>query len=109
MLTSPKLMDPLQMALGIRGSIPNLSWMQKGTPVRRLISAGLIGALLLAAACSDDGGGGSADSTTTTEDTSPRLDQVQLLASHNSTHIQGPQALLDAITAALPALTPTIE
>jgi hypothetical protein len=40
---------------------------------------------------------------------SPRLDQVQLLASHNSTHIQGPKALLDAITSALPTLTPTIE
>ena len=101
-------MDPLQMALGIRGSIPNFQGDAKGTTVRRLVGAGLIGALLLVAACSDDTNGG-AGTTTSAPDTSPRLDQIQLLASHNSTHIQGPKALLDAITAALPELTPTIE
>jgi hypothetical protein len=76
--------------------------------VRRLLGAGLIGAMALAAACGGDDAGG--DGTTTTETaTGPRLDQVQLLASHNSTHIEGPAPLLDAITQALPELTPTIE
>src|SRR6478752_4606071 len=83
--------------------------MQRGRPLRRVLGAGFIGAALLVAACSGDDGGGAAATSTTAPDTSPRLDQVQLLASHNSTHIQGPQALLDAITAALPTLTPTIE
>src|SRR3954471_14124906 len=81
--------------------------MQRGTAVRRQIAAGLIGAVLLLAACSDDGG--SAATTTTAATPSPKLNEVQLLASHNSTHIQGPQKLLDAITSALPTLTPTIE
>src|SRR5687767_9613056 len=63
--------------------------------------------MALGAACGgdDEGGGG------TTEPPAPevRLDQIQVLAAHNAYHLQGPQPLLDAITAALPELTPTIE
>lgn len=64
--------------------------------------------LAAAAACSADDDG-SAPTTTTARSTAPGLDEIQLLASHNSTHIEGPQELLDAITAELPELTPTIE
>ena len=46
MLTSPKLMAPLQMALGIRWSIPVSTADAKGTAVRRLPALVLIGAVL---------------------------------------------------------------
>jgi hypothetical protein len=58
------------------------------------------------AACSSSGGGAS---STTTAKVPVTLDQIQFLAAHNAYHLQGPKPLLDAITAALPALTPTIE
>jgi hypothetical protein len=85
--------------------------MNRGTAVRRLGHWVLIGALALVtalAACSDDDGGGG---TGTTEPPAPevRLDEIQVLAAHNAYHLQGPKPLLDAITAALPELTPTIE
>jgi hypothetical protein len=68
----------------------------------------LIGAALaLVASCSDDGGGDSGKH----EDDAPAvgLDQIQVLAAHNAYHLEGEKALLDAITAQLPELTPTIE
>ncbi|MFZ6005485.1 MAG: Ca2+-dependent phosphoinositide-specific phospholipase C [Actinomycetota bacterium] len=64
------------------------------------------GALLVAAACSGGGGGAS---TTTAPSVPVGLDEIQILAAHNAYHLQGEQALLDAITAVLPELTPTIE
>jgi len=68
----------------------------------------LIGAALaLVASCSDDGGGESGKH----EDDTPAvgLDEIQVLAAHNAYHLEGEKALLDAITAQLPELTPTIE
>ncbi len=68
------------------------------------------GALVIAAAAACGGGGGSGSSDTTASSEVPvRLDQIQVLAAHNAYHLEGQKALLDAITAALPALTPTIE
>ncbi len=72
----------------------------------------LIGALALVtgltAACGGDDGG---QGTTTTGAPAPevRLNEIQVLAAHNAYHLQGPKPLLDAITDALPELTPTIE
>ncbi|MEO7428725.1 MAG: Ca2+-dependent phosphoinositide-specific phospholipase C, partial [Acidimicrobiales bacterium] len=67
----------------------------------------LVAAAMVAAAACSSGGGSSA--TTTVPAVPVRLDQVQLLAAHNAYHLEGPKPLLDAITAALPSLTPTIE
>ncbi|MGQ0832289.1 MAG: phosphatidylinositol-specific phospholipase C1-like protein [Microthrixaceae bacterium] len=61
--------------------------------------------LMLVAACSSSGGG----PPTTAAKVPVTLDQIQVLAAHNAYHLQGPKPLLDAITAAVPALTPTIE
>src|SRR5688572_21429874 len=81
MLTRPKLMAPLQMALGIRGSIPVSTADAKGTAVRRVASGVLIGAALaLTVACSDDGegDGGPGDAVAV------GLDEIQVLAAHNA-------------------------
>jgi hypothetical protein len=76
----------------------------KGTTGIMLVGAVLAGL----AACS--GGGDNTGPTATTEPAvAVGLDQIQVLAAHNAYHLQGPQALLDAITRALPELTPTIE
>jgi hypothetical protein len=88
--------------------------MNRGTAVGRLARTVLIGgvAAALAAACSSgDGGGPDAAGETTTTAPGPAvgLDEVQVLAAHNAYHLEGEPALLDAITANLPALTPTIE
>ena len=75
---------------------------------RTVLIGAVASGLVFASACGgDDGDGGGP--TTTAATPAPGLDEIQLLASHNSTHIQGPQPLLDAITDALPELTPTIE
>ena len=69
----------------------------------------LIGvALALLASCSDDDGG---DSGEPAADDVPAigLDEIQVLAAHNAYHLEGEQKLLDAITAELPELTPTIQ
>ncbi len=77
-------------------------------PTRTTIAL-LSGAVLaVMAACSSSGGGRGA-TTSTTARVAVGLDEVQVLAAHNAYHLQGPKPLLDAITAALPALTPTIE
>ncbi len=72
----------------------------------------LIGALTLVtglvSACSD-GDDGAGPETTDTPAPEVRLHEVQVLAAHNAYHLQGPEPLLAAITAALPELTPTIE
>lgn len=74
--------------------------------MRRLTSVVLIGAALaLATACSGDGGEGE----DAADEVAIRLDQIQVLAAHNAYHLEGEKPLLDAITAALPELTPTIE
>src|SRR5688572_14407915 len=90
MLTSPKLMAPLQMALGIRGSIPVSDEVAKGTPVRRLARGVLIGAVVagLAGACAggeDDDAGPSDDGEAVAVD----LDEIQVLAAHNAYHLEG--------------------
>jgi hypothetical protein len=70
----------------------------------------LIGAALaIAAACSDGDGDGDGDSAPVPEAVAIGLDEIQVLAAHNAYHLQGEQPLLDAITAQLPELTPTIE
>src|SRR5687767_13684766 len=86
--------------------------MNRGTRVGRLGRTVLIGLLstssLAVTACSDDADDGAA--TTTTAPLPPlRLDQIQVLAAHNAYHRRGEEALLQAITDNLPALTPTID
>lgn len=67
--------------------------------MRRLRTGVLIAIAASVAACGSDG-----------EDPTPvGLDEVQLLAAHNAYHLEGDEALLDAITDNLPELTPTIE
>ncbi len=65
--------------------------------------AALGAALLLAAACGDDDGADDAASVPL------RLDQVQVLASHNSYHLEGAPELLDAVRAFAPDLVQTLE
>jgi len=85
--------------------------------VGRLARTVLIGAALatlaaLTACSSGDGDGGGNDAGgTTTSAPGPvvGLDEIQVLAAHNAYHLEGEPALLAAITANLPALTPTIE
>jgi hypothetical protein len=74
--------------------------------VRRGAGGVLIGAaLLLAVACGDDGDDGSDG-----PDAVPvGLDEIQVLAAHNAYHLEAEAPLLEAITAAMPELTPTIE
>jgi hypothetical protein len=98
------------MALGIRWSIPVSSEDAKRTPVRRLGRWVLIAALCAGttAACSGD------DDDASSGDGAPPglavgLDALQVLAAHNAYHLEGEEALLDAITDNLPELTPTIE
>lgn len=63
---------------------------------------------MVTAACSD--GDDVASTTSTTAATvAVGLDEIQVLAAHNAYHLEGPPELLEAITAALPELTPTIE
>jgi hypothetical protein len=81
---------------------------------RRTVTIAVAGGLLAAvAACSggDSADDDVADATTTTPvaDVAIGFDEVQVLAAHNAYHLQGDQPLLDAITANLPELTPTIE
>ena len=79
------------------------------TVARRSSALALAFLLAAGAACSGDDRGADAGPTTTAAAPAPGFDEIQILASHNSYHVQGPQPLLDAITDALPALTPTIE
>lgn len=72
----------------------------------RAVLAALTALLVASGACSGDGGSAS---TTTAPAVRVGLDEIQVLATHNAYHLQGEQALLDAITAVLPDLTPTIE
>jgi Phosphoinositide phospholipase C, Ca2+-dependent len=69
----------------------------------------LVGVLLAGLAACSSGDDGRATTATTQPAVRVGLDQIQVLAAHNAYHLQGPQPLLDAITAALPELTPTIE
>ncbi len=67
----------------------------------------LIAALLAATvACSDDG-----EERTEADDDAVAvgLDEIQVLAALNAYHLEAVRALLDAITAAMPELSPTIE
>ena len=73
--------------------------------MRRGASWLLIGAALaLVTSCSDDD-----DGDAHRDQPSVGLDEIQVLAAHNAYHLEGEKALLDAITAQLPELTPTIE
>jgi hypothetical protein len=76
---------------------------------RKLLIGAVASTMALAAACSA-GGDADADTTTTaTPDPAVGLDEIQVVASHNGYHLEGEEALLQAITANLPTLTPTIE
>jgi hypothetical protein len=63
----------------------------------------------LLTACSGEDGGGVGTTTSAAPAPTVRLDEIQVLAAHNAYHLEGPQALLDAITAALPEVAPTLE
>lgn len=63
----------------------------------RVLSLGLLGAALVAACSSGDGG--DAASTTTAAVEEVRLNQLQVLGSHNSYHVRPDQAVLDGVAA----------
>jgi len=65
--------------------------------VRR--SLALLIAALLVAACGGDDGGGEAATTTTAAAPEVRLNEVQVLGSHNSYHLRPDPAVLDGIAA----------
>jgi hypothetical protein len=77
---------------------------------RWAVAFGLLGACTaIVAACSNGDGDRDVAATTTAPGPPVGLDEIQVLAAHNAYHLQGDQPLLDAITQALPELTPTIE
>ena len=99
MLTSPKLIDPLQMALGIRGSIPDLSADEQGDSGGTARTHGSH----RWSGHGDGRAGGllgrrrrAATPTTTTAPPGPAvgLDEIQVLAAHNAYHLEGEEALL---------------
>jgi hypothetical protein len=59
----------------------------------------------VAVACADDGD----DAADPPDEVPVGLDEIQVLAAHNAYHLQAEAKLLEAITAAMPELTPTIE
>ncbi len=77
-------------------------------PSRRIVVA-LAGTLVAIGAACSSGPDDSATTATTEASRAVGLDEVQMLAAHNAYHLEGPTPLLEAITAALPELTPTIE
>jgi hypothetical protein len=86
--------------------------MNRGTAVGRLGRTVLIGGLVAVvalAACGGDDGEDAATTTTASAAEGVGLDQIQVLAAHNAYHVEGEEALLQAITDNLPELTPTIE
>ena len=77
---------------------------------RTVLIGGLVTAMAVLAACSGDDTAGDATTTTTAPPVpAVGLDEIQVLAAHNAYHLEGEEALLAAITAQLPTLTPTIE
>lgn len=76
---------------------------------RRVLIGALTSTLALTAACSADGDADAVTTTTAPPGPAIGLDEIQVVASHNGYHLEGEEALLQAITAALPTLTPTIE
>jgi len=77
--------------------------------VTRALLAPVLAVAMAASGCSDDGDDDGATTPEAVREVAVGLDEVQVLAAHNAYHLQGAQPLLDAITAALPELTPTIE
>jgi Phosphoinositide phospholipase C, Ca2+-dependent len=76
---------------------------------RRVLIGALTSTMALTAACSADGDADAVTTTTATPGPAIGLDEIQVVASHNGYHLEGEEALLQAITANLPTLTPTIE
>ena len=76
---------------------------------RTVLIGGLVTAMAVLAACSGDDTGSGATTTTAPPVPAVGLDEIQVLAAHNAYHLEGEEALLAAITAQLPTLTPTIE
>jgi len=76
---------------------------------RTVLIGGLVTGMAVQAACSGDDTGGDATTTTAPPVPAVGLDEIQVLAAHNAYHLEGEEALLAAITAQLPTLTPTIE
>ena len=75
---------------------------------RTVLIGGLATSLAVVTACSDDGGGDGGDTagtTTTIPASGVGLDEIQVLAAHNAYHLEGEEALLQAITDNLPALS----
>lgn len=75
------------------------------TAAHRFLAIGMAAATAALAACSD----GSNDAVDEAPRVAVGLDEIQVLAAHNAYHLEGEEALLQAITDNLPALTPTIE
>lgn len=71
------------------------------------VVAAVTAAVVGLAACSD--GGDDAASTPDDRGTSPRLDELQVVATHNSYHVQPEPGLFEAMLAVAPELVRTIE
>jgi hypothetical protein len=74
---------------------------------RRCLGVGAALTVAVLAACRD--GGDDDDADAPEDEVAVGLDQIQVLAAHNAYHLEGEEALMDAITDNLPELTPTIE
>src|SRR5262245_22404104 len=78
---------------------------------RRLLLAAAV--LVIAAACTGGGGSSSSPSSSTVagypSDDTLRLNDLQVLGSHNSYHVEGDPKLLDAIRAFDPATAVGIQ
>lgn len=79
------------------------------TAAQRFLAIGMAAALAVLAACSDGSGAAGDAGPTTVPVPAVGLDEIQVLAAHNAYHLEGEAPLLQAITANLPELTPTIE
>lgn len=80
--------------------------LDRRTSSVRGLAVVLAATLVAVAGCS---GEESAESTTTTEPAGARMNEIQLVASHNSYHVRAEQELFDTMLAVAPDLVRTIE
>src|SRR5881397_1336338 len=82
--------------------------------MRRLRWSAVVAAALLAAACSSGGGNSSSRTTTTTAPAYPRddtirLNQIQVLGSHNSYHLRPEPQLMNVYRSVARGLADSID
>lgn len=79
-------------------------------PRRSLLLATFVVLVAATASCSDDGEVGGSDTTKNTAAApSVRINELQVLGSHNSYHLRPERAVLDAVSAINPALAAEID